>query len=93
MKGEKNLYWCYTCKKVIVTVDKDEGVTPFLINCRATRKCPGLMRSFFYRCNQGLIAQFEWVKPGWLRRAFLSRPMKEHVRKGGLLLHRRRGIK
>jgi hypothetical protein len=89
VKGEKNLYRCYVCGGWIVTIDKDEGVTPFMIDCKAKPGCDGPMESTFYRCNQGLIAQYEWYRPGWLRQVFFNRQTKEHVKKGGLILRRK----
>lgn len=44
----------------MVTVDIDEGVTPFMEICE---KCKGDMHSSFYRCPQNLIPTHEWYKP------------------------------
>lgn len=88
MKDEKNIYQCDACRGVIVTVDRDEGVTPFMIDCRATEGCGGVMKSHFYRCDQTYRAEFEWYRPGRLERLFLNRRTKEHVKMGGLLLRK-----
>lgn len=31
---KKNAYYCETCKGYIVTIDRDEGVTPMFLACR-----------------------------------------------------------
>lgn len=85
-KGRLNRYTCNVCGKAIVTVDRDEGTTPFAIDCYATDKCKGYMSSAFYNGVEGdpthewrlpSIAEFNRLKP-WSR---------EHVRKGGLVLY------
>lgn len=84
-KGQVNGYSCETCGFAIVTKNADDGVTPMLIGCRRPgRNCSGQMRSFFYRINQGLVADWEWYKP--TSRHGLSRSDYDHVRSGGLLL-------
>jgi len=91
-KGAKNRYDCQTCGRSIITINADEGVTPFAISCRATTGCAGLMYSAMYLIPQTLLAEFEWFKPTKLKRYILSlskrydRHMKEHIRKGGLVL-------
>ena len=81
-KGKKNGYTCQKCNGQIVTIDIDDGVTPFAIACRATKDCDGLMYSAFYSIPQFLPAQYEWFKPKSLKG--YGREMKEHIRKGGL---------
>ena len=80
--GMKNRYVCDTCGKGVITVTLDDGTTPFMIRCRATEGCKGMMQSSFYNIPQNLTAQFEWFKPAWLKG--YSREMKEYIRKGGL---------
>lgn len=83
--GKKNIYTCSLCKKTIVTVDRDEGTTPFiLLACKATSGCNGEMESSFYTCDQSLTAQYEWFRPG--PSMHLSPAVKDHVRRGGLVL-------
>ena len=62
--GKKNTYTCGRCSGQIVTIDKDEGVTPFQIMCRATSRCPGWMVSSFYEVDQALAPNWQWVKRG-----------------------------
>jgi len=90
MKGEKNIYQCTDCCGVVVTIDRDEGVTPFMIDCKATKGCTGIMESHFYRCDQMYRAEFEWYRPGRLERLFLNRQTKEHFKMGGLILRKAR---
>lgn len=81
--SRKNAYECENCKSYIVTVDREPGVTPFMVSCG---NCGGTATSKFYRVHPGLIATHEWFRPetldgleGWER---------QHVEKGGLLLRK-----
>lgn len=81
-----NTYVCNTCKESIVTVDRDEGVTPFMLACRATDGCSGMMQSSMYLCNQSVAPAWEWYRP--LNLKGLDEGTRDHVSKGGLLLQR-----
>jgi ssDNA-binding Zn-finger/Zn-ribbon topoisomerase 1 len=82
-KGEKNSYTCQKCGGVIVTIDVDDGVTPFMLACRATPGCNGVMRSGFYvAVDQSAEPDYEWFKPSSLKG--YNREMREHIKKGGL---------
>ena len=55
MTGRCNAYWCDSCHGYIVTVDRDEGVTPMFLACRVKgdprapgNPCAGQMRSMMY---------------------------------------------
>lgn len=51
MKGEENVYTCQKCGCFTVTIDTDEGVTPFMLDCRASGRegdCDGMAESAFY---------------------------------------------
>lgn len=86
-KNRKNIYVCDRCAGHIVTVDLEEGVTPFLIPCEATDGCKGMMKSSMYRVyDQSMRASHEWYRPTVLMR--LTGWEREHVSKGGLLLRR-----
>jgi hypothetical protein len=87
---QKNLYQCQTCRGEVVTIDTDNGVTPFMIMCRATPNCKGMMVSSFYRCDQTRPAQFEWYRPETIKG--LDKATQEHVMKGGLLLRPMPGV-
>ena len=88
MKGRKNIYTCETCGGHVVTVDRDEGVTPFAIQCRsAPIGCPGTMYSSMYRVfDQRMRASWEWYRPSAVE--VLSDGERQHVKNGGLLLRR-----
>jgi hypothetical protein len=49
-----NQYVCRTCGGVITTIDRDEGVTPMMLACRATTDCDGSMFSAMYRVDPNL---------------------------------------
>jgi hypothetical protein len=86
-QGKKNIYTCQACFEHIVTVDLDDGVTPFMINCRCTEGCKGMMQSSMYRVfDQTMRAGFEWYKPA--SSADLPPGSREHVEQGGLLLRK-----
>ena len=86
-KGKKNIYVCETCKGHIVTVDRDDGVTPFMLRCRATPECTGMMKSSLYRVfDQDIGADHEWFRPDAHSTMLLGRGTQEHVEKGGLIL-------
>jgi hypothetical protein len=86
-KGRKNQYTCDTCGKSVVTLDVDEGTTPFMILCRVTLHCQGMMRSNFYSCDQSLEHMLEWFAPQSFKG--YSPEMIEHIHKGGLDLRDR----
>lgn len=56
--GRVNIYRCKDCGWSVVTKDVDDGVTPFLIACRACSK--GLAQSSFYNVRQDLDHAAEW---------------------------------
>lgn len=88
--GMKNRYVCDTCGKDVITVNIDDGVTPFMILCKATPGCRGAMRSSFYQVPQELPAQFEWFRPESFKG--YSRAMREHFENGGLDLREIRPV-
>ncbi len=86
-QGKKNIYTCPTCQGHIVTVDTDHGVTPFMIPCKATPTCIGMMESSSYRVqDQRMAAAYEWYSPGVVEQAGLPCHLHDHVKKGGLLI-------
>lgn len=86
-QGKKNIYTCDACNGHIVTVDKDHGVTPFLIECKATAFCQGRMKSSFYRVfDQDMRADYEWYKPK--AHEVIKPHLQHHVDQGGLLLRK-----
>lgn len=83
----RNIYVCSVCKGHVITRDRDYGVTPFMIGCKATAGCTGHMQSSMYRVfDQTVAAEFEWYRPDTLDG--LSDGEATHVKMGGLLLRR-----
>lgn len=81
-KGKINVYKCQSGHET-VTIDKDEGTTPFMIACKT---CSELSRSSFYQVPQTLTPVYEWYKPE--SESKLSPGEAQHVRMGGLLLRK-----
>ncbi len=54
----------YTCDKghKTVTIDREEGTTPFMISCEVEECKTGLARSCMYQTDQGQTPTHEWVK-------------------------------
>lgn len=89
LQGQKNIYVCHSCLGHIVTVDRDEGTTPFTVGCRATAGCRGTMQSSMYRVFDQMIgAKYEWYKPDDNEKARLGPGALAHVNMGGLLIRR-----
>lgn len=95
-----NVYVCQVCGGHTVTVDVDEGVTPFMIGCRRQqgprRQCKGIAQSSFYQRVPLHIGepQWEWYRPTdeQLKNIYSGdslEQMREHVAKGGLDLRGR----
>jgi len=97
---KRNAYFCKECRKVTITVDIDEGVTPAFIECPHCKK--GFASSFMYQIpgcmyfgefKNGqmtlLTADYEWYKPSEKETLLLSKAEAEHVFKGGLLMRKR----
>lgn len=91
-KNKVNVYRC-NAGHLTVTVDKDEGTTPFIITCP---KCGGgpdysggpndnSAKSRFYNCYQFIRPEYEWYAPSAEEVEILSPGAKEHVNMGGLL--------
>lgn len=90
LEGMKNVYTCPKGHKT-VTVDADDGVTPFMIRCRqkdddGKHNCTEMARSAMYEVDQNLKPEFEWFMPVTLKG--LNSAEIEHVRKGGLLMRK-----
>lgn len=87
-QGKKNVYLCTKCGHGFVSIDVDEGVTPFMTGCLRTG-CDGWAQSTFYRVDPMLKevpAALEWYRPtdeGEL--AKLKHSVRLHVDKGGLI--------
>ncbi len=89
-KGKKNIYVCQKCNGHIVTVDLEHGVTPFMVDCKATPACGGMMQSSMYRVfDQTMRADHEWYKPTDFALATMTPSTRRHVEQGGLLIRKR----
>ena len=84
-KGKKNVYVCQLCGGSVVTIDIEDGVTPFMIGCKSTAGCDGDMYSSFYSVDQSLSPQFEWYKPTIDQYPKEHQEaMRHHIENGGL---------
>lgn len=79
--GKLNAYQCRDCRAHVVTIDREPGVTPFLVRCR---NCGGEAQSAFYRLGPNHTPTYEWVRPESLDG--LDAGSIEHIRNGGLIL-------
>ena len=84
-KGKKNVYVCRRCGHRTVTIDRDDGVTPFIIACKAVA-CVGEAQSEMYAVDQSLVPTHEWYQPTSAELIRMSPAMRKHVRMGGLAL-------
>lgn len=86
--GKVNEYTCEKCGYTTRTINAVDGVTPFMIRCRAAvpDTCEGMAQSEFYRCSQSERPRFEWYRPDDSEFAALSEAMRAHVEKGALLI-------
>jgi hypothetical protein len=78
-QGLINVYTCETCKGEMVTINKDSGVTPFVLRCRS---CNGEAVSGFYRGAQDRKPEYEFYRPNKITG---SPQQREHLKLGGLL--------
>ena len=81
-----NRYTCSACKGSVVTVDIDEGTTPFMLACRATPRCNGVMQSSLYRGVSG-VPTFAWRKPTQDEYRAATAAGRHHYDLGGLDIH------
>jgi hypothetical protein len=86
----RNAYFCSHCRKVTITVDIDEGVTPMFIRCIY---CKEQASSFMYQLpgcfHFNIEPDLEWYKPTGEEYKGLSKAFKEHIDKGGLNMRKR----
>lgn len=79
----------YTCSQghQIITIDRDEGVTPMFINCPFCEKegKENISTSCMYSCPQDWVPTHEWYKPQHEEIAMLREDFKDHIERGGLL--------
>lgn len=92
-QGQRNAYKCEKCGKEMVTVNLTDGVTPFIVKCRANwpGQCGGMSQSRVYRIDQATPATWGWYRPNDTELdalEFATPGVKEHVAKGGLMLRK-----
>lgn len=88
--GLINIYICSLGHKT-VTINCDDGVTPFLIKCRGNwpGECSEMAQSSMYRVSQGLhLPQWCWYSPNEEEIKDVVAENLDHVKRGGLLLRR-----
>jgi|HubBroStandDraft_2_1064218.scaffolds.fasta_scaffold74636_4 hypothetical protein len=97
--NRENVYTCEKCGGYTVTVDIDEGVTPFMLKCRASGKegdCEGVALSAMYpkgpRPAHIPEPSWEWYKPSAKEIAAMPASWRDHYRKGGLHLRKREQV-
>lgn len=85
-KGKKNIYKCDD-GHLTVTIDRDDGVTPFMTTCTYTG-CGKMARSHMYHAQcQVFEPTHEWYRPTERQMSKEKRPgVIDHVKRGGLLL-------
>ena len=84
--GAKNAYRCQLCGFTIVTINRDEGTTPFMLRCRRPIRCQGMMHSAFYRLPENAPEpSLEWYRPSEREVRKLPEWQRDHVEQGGLL--------
>lgn len=92
-----NHYICEKCKAVTITKHEHDGVTPFMLGCRATPGCKGMAQSTMYRGSQdeAQVPHVVWYRaetPEELSAALAPANLRardwlrEHHAKGGCLL-------
>lgn len=89
MSTGTNIWNCGRCGTRIVADHKDEGVTPFMIDCV---KCGDIAYSQFYSLSEAdeqLEVEFEWYTPKGRQYRRLKVYDREHVDNGGLLMRRK----
>lgn len=100
--GRINEYRCDDCEGVMVTIDVDEGDTPFFARCQlAVRKqvdattrlvgatCGGRCYSSMYDCDQARPAHYAWRRPTPHEAANLRGFERWQVGQGQLILRPR----
>jgi hypothetical protein len=99
VKGRNNGYRCSVCGGLTVTAHVDEGVTPFMLDCRASGQegdCPGMAQSLIFRLPPDAPEPaWEWYRASKTEMKRFRRDdpaMFEHCSKGGLLIRARKAV-
>jgi len=84
--GKKNVYVCQECGHSTVTIDVDDGTTPFLTGC-TKEGCKGTAQSQCYQVLEPLVPTHEWYRIRDPNDRILQHPAaKWHHNHGGLFL-------
>lgn len=87
-KGKKNVYVCATCGHCTVTIDRDDGTTPFKTGC-TKEGCTGIATSRLYQVLEPLKPTHEWYRITDPSDRILKNPAcKWHHDHGGLFLRK-----
>jgi hypothetical protein len=79
-KGRISVYTCGAEDHKLVTIEREEGVTPFVIPCQ---ECNSEM--LHRHDDENAIPTHEWFKP---RSGKFDKATYEHIQKGGLILRK-----
>lgn len=83
-QGRKNIYVCDDCEAQLITIDRDEGTTPFMTACPV---CNGMTVSKCYRVPQDIVPTHEWYRPDTNEYRTIKNPgTLDHIDRGGLIL-------
>ena len=92
--GRLNLYRCTKCGRVVVTIDRHKGTTPYMVTCcEFGGECDGQAHSAFYaKVAQTMVPTHEWYAPTPNEVAAIRQGGDAdelyHVLAGGLLLRK-----
>ncbi len=85
-KGKKNIYLCPSCGHGFVSLDVDDGTTPFMTKCL---NCNDMAQSMFYAAPQEVLARInpalEWYSPSPKSVKKMSPAAQQHCARGGLI--------
>lgn len=95
--GRLNYYTCDVCHGHTVTIDVHEGTTPMFLACRAPgKKCLGRATSAMYPPQPWPVGAprpkpaWDWYRPSGAEAEAMHAEVWDHVRRGGLLLRKRK---
>lgn len=87
-KGKKKRYYCDRCGREFITIDRDEGTTPFITSCQNEDPCTGSAYSQLYRIDQSLTPTHEWYRATDDEAMKMKLHSREHHGMGGLFLRK-----
>ena len=83
-----NCYDCGDCGHVTKTIDRADGITPFMMECE---KCQAISYSSFYEDTEPKKeATWEWVRPSLSETLKFRKEFEtlEHILQGGLVIRK-----